>query len=178
MICICEPRDALASSFIRLHSTLTIMILSCRLALTIFFGPWPLRHLMRSILYQETSLCGPSHSLHQVDSRCASALPDHCRRGWAPTNQCAHIKLLWEWISVLRSAHPISDLPRRVSSSNRSQGKGSGRQLPWRFVVHVLVAKPEDTLEGQNHPVLCLLSPKISRFAAQFIYFIIAQSRD
>jgi hypothetical protein len=87
---VCAPRDASASSFLRLHSVPTIMNLSCRPALTIFFGPWPSRHLT-SILYQETSLHGPSHSPHQVGSLCASALPDHCRRGWAPTMRvCAH----------------------------------------------------------------------------------------
>jgi hypothetical protein len=86
--------------------------LSCRPALTIFFGPWPPRHLMLITILMRRNGTNWGCTRKSPEPFSASgwlpvsiALPDHCRRGWAPINQRAHIILLWELISFSRSAH-------------------------------------------------------------------------
>jgi hypothetical protein len=112
MICICEPRDASARSFNRLRSVHTIMI---------FVVPASTDHLLWTMAIktpdahnhsQETERDQLGVTRKSPEPFSASgwlpvriALPDHCRRGWAPINQRAHIILLWELISVSRSAH-------------------------------------------------------------------------
>ena len=85
---------------------------SCRPALTIFFGPWPSRHLKIITILKRRNGTNWGCTRKSPEPFSASgwlpvriALPDHCRRGWAPINQRAHIILLWELISVSRSAH-------------------------------------------------------------------------
>ena len=112
MICICEPRDASARSFNRLRSVHTIMI---------FVVPASTDHLLWTMAIktpedhnhsQETERDQLGVTRKSPEPFSASgwlpvriALPDHCRRGWAPINQRAHIILLWELMSVSRSAH-------------------------------------------------------------------------
>ncbi len=112
MICICEPRDASARSFNRLSSVHTIMI---------FVVPASTDHLLWTMAIKTPDPHNHSHETEwdqmgvtrkSPEPFSASgwlpvriALPDHCRRGWAPINQRAHIILLWELISVSRSAH-------------------------------------------------------------------------
>jgi hypothetical protein len=112
MICICEPRDASARSFNRLLSAHTIMI---------FVVPASTDHLLWTMAIktpedhnhsQETERDHLGVTRKSPEPFSASgwlpvriALPDHCRRGWAPINQRAHILLLWELMSVSRSAH-------------------------------------------------------------------------
>ena len=86
-----------------------------------------------------------------------------------PPCECVNIILLWGLISVSRFDHPISTLPRRVSS-NKQQNTSSCCHLPSWFVFHAHI------LEGLNHPVgSCLLRLEIPQFAAHDSYFIIAK---
>ncbi len=156
MICICEPRDASASSFNRLRSVHTIMIFVVPASTDHHLWTMAIKTPDTHNHYQEMERDQLAVTRKSPEPFSTSgwlpvriALPDYCRRGWAPTNQRAHIILLWELISVSRSAHfRIRHVGSLQATTHNLHGSFSGCQLPWRFVVHVPVAKPsEDTLE-------------------------------